>query len=230
VDSGTISIDADARHPAPPRILVLGVGNVLWADEGFGVRCVEAFVRDHELPAHVQAVDGGTQGLYLVDLFRANDKIIVFDAIDFDDAPGEMRIVRNDDVPSFISQRKMSLHQSGLHDVIACSRLMGATFTDLVLIGIQPVELEDWGGSLRPQVKARIPDAVAIAVDLLREWGTPLQPRAEPLVADDIITPELSLDKYESERPSADAAFRYGDERVLLTIGMPTAEPSDLSR
>ena len=27
--------------PETPRILVLGIGNLLWADEGFGVRAVE---------------------------------------------------------------------------------------------------------------------------------------------------------------------------------------------
>jgi hydrogenase maturation protease len=30
-------------------IVVLGIGNVLWADEGFGVRCVEALQQRYTL-------------------------------------------------------------------------------------------------------------------------------------------------------------------------------------
>ena len=48
------------------KILVLGIGNILWADEGFGVRAVEAFHRRFATPENVSLLDGGTQGLYLV--------------------------------------------------------------------------------------------------------------------------------------------------------------------
>ena len=47
-------------------ILILGIGNVLWADEGFGVRAVEALHRHYEFPDNVRLMDGGTQGIYLV--------------------------------------------------------------------------------------------------------------------------------------------------------------------
>ena len=52
------------------RALVLGVGNLLWADEGFGVRAVEAFAEAFAAREDVTVADGGTQGLYLVDLLR----------------------------------------------------------------------------------------------------------------------------------------------------------------
>ena len=98
--------------------LVLGVGNLLWADEGFGVRCAEAFDQRYEVPDNLSVVDGGTQGLYLVDLLREYDPVVIFDAVDFDDAPGSRRLVLNDDIPAFVGARKMSLHQAGLQDVI----------------------------------------------------------------------------------------------------------------
>ena len=48
--------------PSLQRIVVLGIGNMLWADEGFGVRCVEALQQRFEFAPHVELVDGGTQG------------------------------------------------------------------------------------------------------------------------------------------------------------------------
>ena len=46
--------------------LVLGIGNILWADEGFGVRCVEELNANWEFPRHVRLMDGGTQGMFLL--------------------------------------------------------------------------------------------------------------------------------------------------------------------
>jgi hydrogenase maturation protease len=63
--------------------LVLGIGNLLWADEGFGVRCVEELDRFYRFPAHVRLMDGGTQGLYLVHYIQQAKNLLVFDAIDW---------------------------------------------------------------------------------------------------------------------------------------------------
>ena len=69
-------------------VLVLGIGNILWADEGFGVRAVEEFHRRYELPQDVTVLDGGTQGLYLVNYVQEADDLLVFDAIDYGLVPG----------------------------------------------------------------------------------------------------------------------------------------------
>ena len=194
--------------------LVLGVGNLLWADEGFGVRCVEAFDQ-HYLPRDgVTVADGGTQGLYLVNLLRDHNPVVIFDAVDFGDAPGTLRLVYDDDIPAFVGAHKMSLHQAGLQDVIACARLLGDCADNMLLIGVQPVELEDYGGSLRPQVRARIPQALEIAADYLAELGLPVTTRSAPADTG-VITAGLDLDSYEAGRPGDDIACRHGDQRIL---------------
>jgi len=197
-----------------PAALLLGVGNLLWADEGFGVRCVEAFDTRYETQDNLTVADGGTQGLYLVDLFREHDPVVIFDAIDFGDPPGTLRLVHDDDIPSFVAARKMSLHQAGLQDVIACAKLLGGCASHMLLVGVQPVELEDYGGSLRPAVKRRIPEALELAVDYLAAFGIHVVPR-ETATAPPVITPGLDLASYEAGRPDEAAACRRGDVRVL---------------
>ena len=83
------------------RILVLGIGNILWADEGFGVRAVEEFHRRYIVPDNVTILDGGTQGLYLVNYIEEADCLIVFDAIDYGLKPGQLKLVRDGEVPKF---------------------------------------------------------------------------------------------------------------------------------
>lgn len=193
--------------------LVLGIGNLLWADEGFGVRCVEHMAERYELPESVELLDGGTQGLYLLPYLQQARRLIVFDAIDYGLAAGTMRLVENAEVPRFMGAKKMSLHQTGFQEVIAAAELTGRCPAEMLLIGIQPVELDDYGGSLRPQIASRVGVAVYLAARRLRRWGMGVHLRATPLAAR--TRSPLSLSAYESGRPSADSACRFGDERVL---------------
>ena len=137
-------------------IVVLGIGNVLWADEGFGVRCVEALQARWDFAPHVQLVDGGTQGLYLLPLVQDAARLLIFDAVDYGLAPGTLKVVENEDVPRFLGAKKMSLHQTGFQEVLMLAQLTERYPEQVLLIGCQPEHLEDYGGSLRPVVRQEI--------------------------------------------------------------------------
>ena len=194
------------------EVLVLGIGNLLWADEGFGVRCVEKLAAEWVLPDTVKLMDGGTQGLYLLPYVQAARRLMVFDAIDYGLPPGTMKRVVGDEVPRFMGVKKMSLHQTGFQEVISAAALTGKLPEELLLIGVQPEELDDYGGSLRPVVKARLGEAVDMALEQLRQWGYAPQRREVPLAQCDSA---LALAAYEAGRPSVEAACRYGDDRYM---------------
>lgn len=195
------------------KVLILGIGNVLWADEGFGVRCVEAMADRYALPDTVKLMDGGTQGLYLLPFLAEADALLVFDAIDYGLPAGMLRLIRDDQVPAFMGAKKMSLHQTGFQDVIATATLLGQCPPHMALIGCQPVELEDYGGGLRPAVAARIPEALQIAAGILREWGITVTPGRS--AAPDLADPAIRHAAYEDGRPTEDDACRIGDARFL---------------
>ena len=205
---------------ADPNILVLGIGNVLWADEGFGVRVVEALAGRYRFGPNVRVMDGGTQGIYLVDQVRWADVLVVFDAVDYGLPPGTLKRVEGAEVPRFLGAKKMSLHQTGFQEVLALADLLGDYPGHLLLIGVQPVELDDFGGSLRPEVKACIEPAIALALEFLAGFGVVGEfsdgGLSRPV---DLPDPALGLDAYESGRPSESAACRVGDPRVLAACG-----------
>ncbi|WP_417260336.1 HyaD/HybD family hydrogenase maturation endopeptidase [Celeribacter sp.] len=195
------------------RILVLGIGNVLWADEGFGVRCVERLAQTYAFGPDVRLLDGGTQGLYLLPFLEEVDTLLVFDAVDYGLAPGTLKIVEDDDVPAFMGAKKMSLHQTGFQDVIATAQLMGYCPEKLILIGCQPEELEDYGGGLRDVVSAQITPAIEIAAEKLRGLG--VEVREGQTKSPDLADPSIQRSAYEMGRPSEEEACRVGDDRFL---------------
>jgi hydrogenase maturation protease len=195
------------------QLLILGIGNILWADEGFGVRCVEAMDAAWQFGDDVTVLDGGTQGLYLLPFLEDARRLIVFDAVDYGKTPGEMVIAKDDEVPRFMGAKKMSLHQTGFQEVIACASLAGRLPESMVLIGVQPEQLEDFGGSLRDVVKEQIPRALEVALEQIKQWDIPFAPRISRVV--DEHQKVLRMDEYEAGRPSAELACRLGDERFM---------------
>ncbi|WP_159728589.1 HyaD/HybD family hydrogenase maturation endopeptidase [Methylosinus sp. Ce-a6] len=191
------------------RTLILGIGNILWADEGFGVRAVEEFHARYETGADVTVLDGGTQGLYLVQFVEACDQLLVFDAIDYGLEPGTLRIVRDGEVPRFMGAKKMSLHQTGFQEVLSAADLLGRYPSRLALIGCQPQDLENWGGPLTAPVAAAVEPALAAAVDTLVEWGVELRPRAASAETfPRLLAHDLDHDAYERRLRGAEEETR----------------------
>jgi len=196
--------------------LILGIGNILWADEGFGVRAVEALHRHYAFPAGVRLLDGGTQGVYLVHHVRAARVLVVFDAIDYGLPPGTLKLIEGGDVPKYLGAKKMSLHQTGFQEVLAMAEMLGDYPQHILLVGVQPAQLEDFGGSLRPEIKACIRPAHAAALDWLAGHGIRAVLRTRPLAEIRALGgAEIDMARYEAGRPSESAACRVGDARVL---------------
>jgi hydrogenase maturation protease len=194
--------------------LVLGIGNVLWADEGFGVRVVEALHAGWRFPDSVTFMDGGTQGLYLLPHVQGAQRLLVFDAIDYHLAPGMLQVVRDSDIPSYLGVGKMSLHQSSFQEVLSLAQLSGKSPRQAALVGVQPDVLADFGGSLSVAVRSAVPNAIAVGLRILEAWGTPGEKRDRP-AAGGLFDASLAMATYESGRPSEESACRIGDARVL---------------
>lgn len=152
------------------QTVMLGIGNVLWADEGFGPGAIARLKARNDLPAGVDLVDGGTQGLYLLPLIQDADRLVVFDAVDFGRPPGEIVVLRDGEIPAFFGQRPLSLHQTAFTDVLAAAALTDAMPASVTLVGVQFERIDDWGGGLSPVVAAALDRAIAIGLDELELW------------------------------------------------------------
>jgi len=189
-------------NPGAFDTLILGIGNVLYADEGFGIRAVEAFNALYEFPQDVRVMDGGTQGIFLLPWVCSAQRLLIFDAVDFGMQPATLKLVRGEDVPCFMGAKKVSMHQAGFQEVLASADLMGSLPADLALVGVQPELLTDYGGSLTSGVRDRIDEAVDVACQVLREWGIEPLSRERPLSGTEHIGPvALDMRDYELGRP-----------------------------
>lgn len=174
--------------PEAPRILALGLGNILCGDAGFGIHAIERLYAGYEFSANVRVMDGGTQGQTLYGPVTEADCLLVFDAADMGLSPGSLAVREAEGVPLWLGARKLSPHQNGFMEVLALAALRNALPATRILIGCQPLRVE-FGQSLSDGVRAAIGPAVELGVERLRALGAELRPRCgdEHLVNDEIL-------------------------------------------
>jgi hydrogenase maturation protease len=150
------------------RINIIGLGNVLYGDEGFGVAALNSMQESATFPDSVHFIDGGTQGIYLLDYIESCDAVIVFDALIPLDYDRQVYVYRNEELPAFI-HRKMSSHQMGFSEMLGIAKLHGKMPKEIVLIGVPPKDLELNIG-LSPEISLLLPLAVEEGTAIVNRW------------------------------------------------------------
>lgn len=151
------------------RILVLGVGNILYTDEGVGVRCVEKLETEYEFSDNVTLVDGGTLGMRLMDYLLNCDTAIILDAVLGGQEPGTIYRCTGDDLRKSIAF-KDSMHQSDLVDSLVYCDLMGNR-PDAVVIGIQPHDYQTMALEVSEVLASRLDDMAGFALKEVEAAG-----------------------------------------------------------
>ncbi len=151
------------------RKVVLGLGNILYGDEGVGVEALSPLIARLGEQENVEIVDGGTLGLHLLPIVEDSSYLLVLDAINAGEAPGTLIELRGEEIPLY-EGIKLSEHQVTFQEVLGLATLRGNVPPHLYLIGVQPQQLAI-GIGLTPVVAAAVPLMVERALAVLRQWG-----------------------------------------------------------
>ena len=150
-------------------ILVLGLGNTIMTDDGFGVKVVTTLSSRYHFQGPVQLLDGGTLGLDLLPYLEEIESLLIIDALDMRDEPGKIFRLEGDEVPRAFAS-KLSVHQMGLQDLLAVAELQGHVPRNLVVWGVQP-ECIEMDTELTATVAASVEPVVAKVLEELQNWG-----------------------------------------------------------
>lgn len=152
-----------------PRVLVLGLGNVLLGDDGVGPVTLERLERDYRFPPEVRLVDGGTLGLSLLDELAQAEHAILVDAVATAEAPGTLVRLDGAAVRDAVRER-LSVHQVGVADLLDVARLIGRYPDSVVLLGLVPGSLGLHVGRTAA-VDAALSELVSAVIEEVRSLG-----------------------------------------------------------
>jgi len=154
---------------AAPKILILGVGNVLMGDEGVGVHAVR-LLEASPWPSRVSLLDGGTGGFHLLSHFSGCDVLILIDATLDGRPPGTVSVIE----PRYASDfpRALSAHDIGLKDLVESAALLDL-LPRVLLVTVSVADLQPMQMTLSPEVEASLPVVQAQVAGLVAGLTTP---------------------------------------------------------
>ena len=155
---------------SPPAITVLGIGNILLTDEGFGVRVIEKFYEKYAVPDNVSIVDGGVLGINLLGVIAETRHLIVVDAVKNKQPPGTLYRLEKDELPERILL-KNSLHQTDFLETLTLCQAIDKVPETTVVLGVEPEDIVTHSVELTPVVAARVDEMIDRVIQELDRLG-----------------------------------------------------------
>jgi hydrogenase maturation protease len=162
-------------------IRVLGLGNVLMSDDGFGPFVVRVLEASYDCPAGVEFIDAGTPGLDLTPFLLDSDAVIFVDTVTSRGTPGEIRTYDRDAILKVPPQARTGGHDPALKEALLTVAAAGSGPKTVTLVGAIP----EWiatGVTLSPALEAAVGPAVQAIVRALESLGVRLVRRTYPVV------------------------------------------------
>ncbi|BAF72592.1 HyaD/HybD family hydrogenase maturation endopeptidase [Sulfurovum sp. NBC37-1] len=164
---------------------ILGIGNVLQKDDGLGVYAAAYLKENYDFSKEVKIVNGGVEGINLLNLFMENDDILILDTIHIDDAPGSIYLIPAQALSGY------GLNSGGAHEigVIQCLdmlELQGRPVPEATVLGIIPHEVT-FDIALSDPIKASFSDYINTALRFLEKQQVFAIPKEEKMSLKSII-------------------------------------------
>jgi hydrogenase maturation protease len=141
-----------------PEIMVLGIGSILFSDDGFGVQVIQKIEREYEFPDNVLVVDGGVLGINLLGVISKPHHLVVVDTMRNRGKPGDLYRIEGEAIPERI-----------LEALTLCQALDKVPKT--VIIGVEPEDIQTLSLVLTPTVQAQIEPVVEMVLKELERLG-----------------------------------------------------------
>jgi len=151
------------------HITILGVGNILFSDEGVGIQVVQALSEEYSFSDNVSIEDGGVLGIRLLGIISQADDLVVVDAIRNGGPPGTLYRLDGDAIPKRILA-KNSLHQVDLLEALTLCQALDKV-PETVIIGVEPQDIESLGLELTGPIQEKVEDLKAMTLRELDRLG-----------------------------------------------------------
>ena len=152
--------------------LILGIGNILMGDEGFGVHVARG-LKNMVLPGNVTVKEAGVGGLNLLGDLEGMERLVVIDVMMIDHTPGELYLYKPEKGFSEPGKKVVSFHQVGVTELVQIWGLLGHE-PELLLLVTRPEKM-DWNMELSQPLRAAADKAVKLIAELCQSDFTGLE-------------------------------------------------------
>lgn len=145
--------------------LILGVGNPLRQDDGVGPEVIKQLSKvNPRIDADI--LDGGTDGLGLIEVLGQYEKVVIIDAVEMKKKPGTVELFKPRQIKFAPARDSLSSHGFGLAEILSLLTTLEID-TDISIIGVQP-KCIGFGEELSHEVASMLEQIKGIVMEQFR--------------------------------------------------------------
>jgi hydrogenase maturation protease len=161
------------------NVRIIGLGNVLMSDDGFGPYAARVLEAYYEFPENVRIVDAGQPGIDLVPYLANADVVILIDTVRAKGTPGDVHAYAPEEILESDPHSPLCPHDPGISEALVSVSAAGAMPRHLVLLGVIP-EWVATGSWLSDSLRAAIEPVIGLTITELDRLGIRAKRRAVP--------------------------------------------------
>lgn len=120
--------------------IVIGVGNMLFKDEGIGIYASEYIKQNYSFDKQIDIIDGGTLGFKLMAYFQDYDNVIILDTVSINDEVGSIFRLPSEVLLGLGKYRKTA-HEVEIVEMLEIVSVL-EKHANVTIIGIIPQDLQ----------------------------------------------------------------------------------------
>jgi len=150
-------------------MIIIGIGNVLQKDDGLGVYASTYLNENYTFDTSIQIINGGVEGIHLLNVLEENDHIIILDCLQLDDAPASIYAIPAQEISGY-GLNNGGAHEIGILQCMDMMELQGKEVPEAIVIGIVPAEVTFTFG-LSDEIVGAFEGYVSVVLQYLAKHG-----------------------------------------------------------
>ena len=121
-------------------MVIIGIGNVLQKDDGLGVYAASYLHENYTFTKDVQIINGGVEGIHLLNVLEENKHVVVLDCLQLNDSPASIYAIPAKEISGY-GLNNGGAHEIGILQCMDMMELQGKEIPQAIVIGIVPAEV-----------------------------------------------------------------------------------------
>lgn len=167
------------------KTAVIGVGNILFQDDGIGVFASRYLEENYTFGEGVDFIDGGTLGIHLLHYYETYERVLILDTISLKDEAGSIYVIPSEELAG-LGGHKNTAHEVEVSDMINASLFLQNP-AQIEVIGIVPHDIVSVAIGLSRELAVFFQTFVATVVAELDKKGIGATPKQQQMTLQEIV-------------------------------------------
>ncbi len=168
------------------NLAVLGVGNILEKDDGVAIYATRYLEENFDFMPKVEIINGGVEGINLLNFFMEYPQILILDAIELDDEAGSIYHIPSEELTGY-GLNTGGAHEVGVIQCIDMLELMDKPLPKSSILGIVPEHVEVFIG-LSDTITKHFETYITTIIQIIEAEGITVHKHKNIISLKEIIT------------------------------------------